>query len=114
MKKGMKHLTKMERDVVNKFAKLIRAELGERLVKMEIFGSKIKGNFTEDSDIDILIIVKDRTLDVMDSVADIASELTLKYDLPISPVIFSEYEYKVNANMSSPFILNVEAEGIRL
>lgn len=114
MKKAMNYLTKSEKRAVNEFARLMRAELGERLIRMDIFGSKVKGNFTEDSDIDILIIVKKRTLDVMDMVAGIASELMLKYNLPISPVVFSEYEYKVNANMSSPFILNVESEGIVL
>lgn len=114
MKKGVKHLTKAERHAVNEFARLIRAQLGKRLIKVEMFGSKVKGNFTEDSDIDVLIIVKERTLDVMDRIGDIAAELTLEYNIPISPIVFSEHEYKVNVDMSSPFILSVDAEGCRL
>jgi predicted nucleotidyltransferase len=110
----MKHLTKAERHAVEDFAKLIRAGLGGCLIKIEIFGSKVRGDYTESSDIDILIIVKERTLDVMDRIGDIAAELTLEYNIPISPIVFSEHEYKVNADMSSSFILSVKAEGCRL
>lgn len=114
MKKGMKHLTKTEKKVVEQFARLIRSALDKNLKEIEIFGSKVRGDFTKGSDVDILIIVKNRTSDVMDRVAEITAEMNIEYNLPLSPVIFSEYEYKVNTDMSSPFILSIEKEGIGL
>ncbi|MBI5196597.1 MAG: nucleotidyltransferase domain-containing protein [Nitrospirae bacterium] len=114
MKIGLKYLTKIEKKVVEEFAKQVRTALGQNLIDMEIFGSKVRGDFTGDSDIDILVVVKERTLDVMDKIGDITAELALEYDMPLSPVIFSKYEYQVNRNMSSPFVLSVEAEGVRL
>src|SRR3989338_1810239 len=114
MQQVLRYLTETEKKVVEKFAKLVRTALRENLIDMEIFGSKVRGDFTGDSDIDILIVVKERTLDVMDKIGDITAELALEYNLPLSPVIFSEYECQVNRNMSSPFVLSVEAEGVRL
>ncbi len=111
---SLKYLTKTENKVVKEFAKLARTALGGNLIDIEIFGSKVRGDFAKDSDIDILIVVKDRTLDVMDKIGDITAELALEYNLPLSPVVFSEYEYKMNENMKSPFTLNIEAEGVRL
>lgn len=114
MASSLKYLTDVEKSVVDRFVKLIRAGLRDNLVDIEIFGSKVRGDYSEFSDIDILIIVKDRSLDVMDKVADITSDLNIEYNLSISPVIFSEHEYSMNESMSSPFVSSVEAEGIRL
>lgn len=114
MKNSMEYLTATEKDVLKQFATLIHAALGENLSRMELFGSKVRGNSSEGSDMDILVIVKERTLDVMDKIAEITAELNLEYNLSISPVIFSEYEYKVNTDMASPFTLTIEAEGVRL
>jgi len=38
--------------------KKLREELGEDIVLIRLFGSKIRGDFTKDSDIDIFILVK--------------------------------------------------------
>jgi len=84
------------------------------LLKLELFGSKARGDYTAVSDIDILVIVKERTLDVMDTVADVTSRVNIEYDLSISPVVFSEQEYKVNADIASPFSMTVESEGVLL
>lgn len=114
MNSNLKYLTEVEQLAVDQFAKLMRDKLGRALVKMELFGSKIKGNFTETSDIDILIIARERTFDVMEAVADVTARLNIEYNLSLSPVVFSEQEFKVNADMSSPFSLAVEAEGVLL
>ena len=50
----------------------------------------------------------------MDQIAEITSDLNIKYDLSISPVVFSEEEYDVNAKMASPFSLAVREEGLSL
>ena len=54
-----------------------------------------------------IVIVKERSLRVMDQIAEITSDLNIKYDLSISPVVFSEQEYDMNAKMASPFSLAV-------
>ncbi len=114
MKSNLKHLTKTEEQAIEKFVELMRAGLRHSLVKLEIFGSKIKGDYTEDSDIDILIIVRERTLGIMDRVAEITTQLNIEYAISISPTVFSEYEHRVNIDMKSPFSLCVETEGVRL
>ena len=49
---------------------------------------------------------------VMDQIAEITSDLNVEYDLSISPVVFSEQEYDMNAKMASPFSLAVREEGV--
>ena len=113
-KNSLNYISTTEKNVLKQFVNLMHAGLGENLSRMELFGSKVRGDYSESSDIDILIIVRERTLDVMDKIAEITAELNLEYNLSISPVVFSEYEYKVNTDMASPFSLAVESEGVRL
>jgi len=108
------HMSKTERLAVERFGCDVKSRLGEYVVRMSVFGSKVRGDYQETSDIDILVIVKERSLRIMDQIAEITSDLNVKYDLAISPVVFSEQEYDMNAKMASPFSLAVHAEGLSL
>ncbi|MBU4321331.1 MAG: nucleotidyltransferase domain-containing protein, partial [Nitrospinae bacterium] len=93
MKNSMKYISGTEKNTLKQFVGLMRATLGKNLIRIELFGSRARGDYSKGSDIDILIIVKERTIDVMDKIAEITAELNLEYNLSISPVVFSEYEY---------------------
>ncbi len=92
----------------------IKQELKEEILQIKFFGSKAKGNFAPDSDIDILLIVKSRTEKVLDKIAEIHLDVDLKYDPNISLIIFSEDEYQQNRKLETPFIRNIERESIPL
>jgi len=112
MGSSLNHMSKTERRAIERFGDDVKSRLGDYVVRMSVFGSKVRGDFRETSDIDILVIVKERSLRVMDQIAEITSDLNIKYDLSISPVVFSEEEYDVNAKMASPFSLAVREEGV--
>lgn len=84
------------------------------MIKIQVFGSKIRGDFREDSDIDVLIIVRERSEAVLDILADISLEIDLNFDAKISLVIFSQEEYKQNEAWETPFTRNISREGILL
>ncbi len=111
---SLNHMSKKERQALERFRRILKSRLGEYLIRMFVFGSKVRGDFTETSDIDVLVIVKDRSLEVMDQVAEITSDLNIEYDISIAPVVFSEKEYDVNVTMASPFSLAVNEEGLLL
>ncbi len=111
---NLDHMSKTERYAIEQFGETVKSRLGEYVVKMSVFGSKVRGDYRATSDIDILVIVKERSLRVMDQIAEITSDLNIKYDLSISPVVFSEQEYDMNAKMASPFSLAVRQEGLSL
>lgn len=102
MGSSLNHMSKTERRAIERFGYDVKSRLGDYVVRMSVFGSKVRGDFRETSDIDILVIVKERSLRVMDQIAEITSDLNIKYDLSISPVVFSEEEYDVNAKMAEP------------
>lgn len=109
---SLNHMSKKERYAIERFGETVKSRLGENVIRMSVFGSKVRGDYTEKSDIDILVIVKERSLRVMDQIAEITSDLNIEFDLSIAPVVFSEYEYHMNATMASPFSLAVHEEGL--
>lgn len=77
-----------------------------------LFGSRSRGDFEGLSDFDLLVIVSD--IRIKDRVIGILHDIELKYDMPISPVIFTSKEYGMNKRLKSGFVENIEKEGIVL
>ena len=84
---------------------------GKQLKGIILFGSYARGDFTEGSDIDIIVLLED----VGDPVAekekifDAIWQLDLKYDTVISVLPFDENQFKTRR---LPVILNAKKEGL--
>lgn len=52
-----RYLTVEERKAVENLIRSIKKQLEDRIKLIKIFGSKIRGDFRADSDIDILIVL---------------------------------------------------------
>ena len=59
-----KPLTKIEQQALNRFRDALQSLLGKNLLSMRLFGSRVRGEQTEESDLDVLVLVekKDRIL----------------------------------------------------
>lgn len=80
------------------------------ITQIILYGSKAKGGFLEDSDIDILIVTQHIIpREVKHEVSDIIYNHELAHDIVISALIVSESDYR---NKLSPFLMKVKKEGI--
>lgn len=98
-------------EVVKEFKSRINDIYGSRLKDVIIYGSWARGDATEDSDIDLLVVLKG---DVMpgreiDRMIDAITELNLEYRVLISVVPVSEDDF---LTVNSPLMMNVRAEGV--
>ena len=114
MKKGLRYLSQKEKKVIESFARDLRTQLGDQIISIRLFGSKTRGDFNEDSDIDVLVLIKRKNERVRKKVAEILTDYLLEYDLPLSPVLYDLYEYEKNMEVGSFFFKEVEKEGILL
>jgi hypothetical protein len=85
--------------------------LGDDLVEVILFGSYARGEAKEDSDVDVIVIVKRRlTLEEHDRLSEITEEYVLEKGLVVSLIV-----YPVNPRMEhDPLIQNVYAEGVKV
>jgi len=114
MNKSFGYLNKNEEHAVKKFVSLIKEKLKDQVIEIKLFGSKVRGNYYEDSDIDILMILKERKKVVIDTLYQELLEVELEYDSKISLTIFSEGEYNHNIHARTPFVQTLANEGVRL
>ncbi|MGC9781196.1 MAG: nucleotidyltransferase domain-containing protein [Candidatus Heimdallarchaeota archaeon] len=83
----------------------------EKLKQVILYGSQVRETATQESDIDILIIV-DETLnpfEVRTQLNDLLWDLLINEGVFVSVVVLPENFYE---NYNSPFIRNVKEEGI--
>lgn len=89
---------------------------GAHLESVILYGSYARGDYTPDSDIDIMILV-DLSVEEMDAYSDALSELGFKYnvqhDIWMMPVVKNQQHFYHWA-ASYPFYSNVQKEGVVL
>ncbi|TVR62792.1 MAG: nucleotidyltransferase domain-containing protein [Candidatus Competibacteraceae bacterium] len=83
-----------------------------------LFGSRARGQFREDSDVDVAVLLRGEHADFLDTklvMADIAYEVLLETGIRIQPLPVWEDEWQHPETYSNPRLLqNIGREGIRL
>ena len=95
------------------FLKGIR-EHRDGITALYLFGSRVRGDWRPDSDFDILVIVPERTQELVDKLYDVVVRVNIETGLLISLKIFTAEQYHRLAAIPTPFFANVNAEGVRL
>jgi len=87
--------------------------LGARLEAVYLFGSQARGDARADSDIDVLIVLREEPnyLEVLEQTAPAVCGLSLERDVVISPAFISKERFE---NERLPFILNVKREAVEV
>ena len=83
--KTLKFLNSDELKAVEIFEDRVKEALSENLMMLEVFGSKVRGDFGVESDIDVFVLVRTFVPDVMTAVADISSDISINMGVLISP-----------------------------
>jgi len=89
----------------------ITRKYGGEIEFVRLYGSRARG---EGSDIDLLICVEGWDRRYLDELSDLSFDYLLKYDVLLSPIIYTEAEWISETKARTPFIKNIEREGIDL
>ena len=111
----------MTKELINMAAKRLseeaRAEYGDTLSRVFLFGSCARGDFDNESDIDMMILLNvdqksiNHELEKAISIASRVGE-EFDYEVLLSPVVQSEDMFNKYLNVI-PFYQNVMKEGVR-
>lgn len=89
---------------------------GAHLKSTILYGSYARGEYTEDSDIDIMILLDISDLDIKTyrhELSELTYDFNMKYGLDIKPIAKNEEHFK-NWIPAYPFYANVLKEGVML
>ena len=85
--------------------------LGDQLEAIYLYGSHARGEATSDSDIDVLIVIRDDFDygEMLDRTINFVADLSLEHDVVISRAFISKERFK---HEMSPFLMNVRREAV--
>lgn len=109
-----KYLSAKEREGINVFVKRARQLLEQSLIDIRIFGSKVRGDFDRESDMDILLVIDSDDWHIQDEINKIVADVNMEFDCNISSVIYTRREHERNKYFRTLFIQEIEKEGVSL
>ena len=89
---------------------------GDNLCEAILYGSYARGDFDEESDIDIVLILsldREETRKYKDSLTELMSSLSLSYDKVVCISCIPKKEFEQYRSVL-PYYRNIDTEGVRL
>jgi predicted nucleotidyltransferase len=88
--------------------------LGSDLLQFKLFGSRARGDAGPDSDLDVILVVRNLTRERRDEILSLVAEQELALLTPVSLLLMSEPDFERLRSLERRLALDVEAEGIDL
>lgn len=109
-------MTDIVEKIVRYFAENIKEILGDTLDAVIVYGSYARDDYSEFSDIDVMILVSlmaEQIKEIEDKISDLAFDYMTKYRVDISPVVINTEHFNEWAD-NLPYYRNVRNEGIKI
>jgi len=116
-------LNENEQQALSEYQDFLLRRFPRQVERLVLFGSKARGDFAADSDIDVLVILRERTEPTQEGFYPFGSadptwreivgatfDLLMKYNVNISPTVVGINEYE----RLSPLMTHIKKEGIEL
>jgi predicted nucleotidyltransferase len=100
--------------VLSELKRRLSSLLGSRLARLVLYGSRARGDYDKDSDVDVAIIVRDLDRATKNEVLETVADVELTHLAPLSTIVLSEDSFRELLNRERRIALDIEQEGIPL
>ena len=103
-----------ERDIA--IARELKIKLSKltSILDFKVFGSRARGEADEYSDMDVFIEVECLDKELKREIRHIVWEVGFENSIHISPLLFTRHELEDTPIRSSPIVINIAEEGVRI
>lgn len=102
--------------LLKKVSEVYKSVYGETLVRVILYGSYARGDFSEDSDVDIVALVRgnrEKLQEQLKIVWDQTYDIGLDYDVVLSPAVIPYEEFE-RYQEELPYYRNISTEGVNI
>jgi predicted nucleotidyltransferase len=114
MKTEWPKATTQQRAAAEKLVRSLHSQYPGRILLTVLFGSVARGDFTADSDIDVLVIADKVDTDLKWNTWGIGAQISLECDVIFNLHIYSYAHWASLRDQHRPLYRNVEQDGIEL
>jgi len=107
--------------MLNQFNRQIAEEFKKKLLanqipleEIKIFGSRARGDFSPESDLDVCLILRETSPEIEAQISRLAWEVGFKHQLIITTVEYTPEAWYNSPLKESPFVKAINQEGIIL
>lgn len=100
--------------ILKEIVKAYKSVYGDDIVDILLYGSYARGDYSSDSDVDVVAIVRGDRADLQNrlkDVWDVTSDLELEYETILSPTVIPYDEY-IKYKEDLPYYRNIAEEGV--
>jgi len=101
-------------EIIKEFKEILASRFGQVILKIVVFGSYARGEEAPESDLDILVVVKNEEIE--DQIDDIAYKIMWNFDFSplLSVYIVNEEHFNYIRRIRTGFYESIEEEGIEV
>jgi len=103
-----------EQQAIEKLLLRLREAYGDQIQQAMLFGSKARGEAVRDSDIDVMVLVKDETWVLKNGMLEIVADINLEYDLAIDVRVIGVERWQRMANIQAGLYRTISQDAIPL
>ena len=109
-------MNEQDRKIVLELKSRLSADLRKRVKKLILYGSRARGGSMEDSDLDLVALVDEKTPEIEGALDEVAYGVMWDHDFKpvISLKVFSEARFRSATEKGLSFYKHVEKEGISI
>ena len=105
-------LEKQEEKALKHFKEVLTQQFSSEVVSIHLFGSKARGDSHAASDIDVLVVTQQDDWRLKEEIGKVATKILLDDGIYLSIKVMGRFLQKRLIDVGSPFIRNIQSEGI--
>lgn len=114
----MKEIPESINNIIQEFVIKVNEMLGDRVKRIILYGSYARGDFNDDSDIDIMILTDftdDEIVENRNKIWDLAYDIEEEnnFEIELNPLVKNIDKFNRRIEVI-PFYINVQKEGVNL
>jgi predicted nucleotidyltransferase len=110
----LEYLTKEEKAGLVEIKQRVQSMVGQRLRGIRLFGSKARGDFDPESDLDIAILVDSLDRETKRKIIDVVADVEIKFLVVVSSLVLSWDDFQSLRARERRIAIDIEREGIPL
>jgi uncharacterized protein len=102
------------RTAIDEFAASVRARFGPRIAALALFGSQARGDASEDSDVDILVVIDDLSQEDAREIDALVGDILTQSDVLLSPLVMGTARWRELRARERRLVAEIDREGVPL